>query len=106
MVGRPRVDQAREPATRTILAWPLVLAEPEPEAPCVDRIVVPAIRTIPAVRNAGMTLCFFVHRPTTIDSSPVFCANYPVQSYFGLPFCASVFGCLRRSKDPIVLSIV
>ena len=52
-----------------------------------------------------MTLCFFDVRATTIDSPGVFCANYIVQSYFGLPFCASVFGCLRRSKDPIVLSI-
>ena len=47
----------------------------------------------------------FTGGATVIDSARGFCANYHVQSYFGLPFCASVFGCLRRSKDPVVCSI-
>jgi hypothetical protein len=51
-----------------------------------------------------MTL--FATIATVIDSDHGFCANYPVQSYFGLPFCASVVGCLRRSKDPVVFSPV
>ncbi len=104
MGGGTRNGPPRAAAGRPALARSIDLVRSQPAAPDANWPVLASVWAIPALLP-GCLKRFFEGLASVIDSDRGFCANYVLQSYFGLPFCASVFGCLRRSKDPVVLSI-